>query len=151
VSEARLRRYEKWVSSAALFVALQVTTYLRVNTGVHGGVTLVALLAPFGVALLVQQWLRSRARAQLPPGDWRMLRWLNSALLLRDGWWTSPLQVGRAWLISGMAFGAVAFGVHRGDLGAAAFVGITYPGILLASSVWHFRHPPESRAQPVHG
>jgi hypothetical protein len=152
VSEARLKRYEKWVSAAALFVALQVTTNLQVDHGVHGGVGFyIALLAPFGAGLLVVQWLRSRARAQVPPGDWRVLGWLNSALLLREGWWNSPVQIERAWLISGVAIGAVAFGVYRGDLGTAAFVGITFPGIVLVSSVRHFRHPPECESQPVHG
>ena len=152
MSETRLKRYEKWVSAAALFVALQVTTNLQVDHGVHPGIAFfLVLLAPFGAGLLVVQWLRSRARAQVPPGDWRVLRWLNSALLLRDGWWNSPLQIGRAWLISGVAIGAVAYGVYSGDLGTAAFVGITFPGIVLVSSVWHFRHPPEGESQPVPG
>jgi hypothetical protein len=151
VGEARLRRYQKWLASAALFVALQVTTY-QIQHGEHGTVAYyLALFAPFVVALIAQQWLRSRARAQVPRTDWRVLRWLNSALLLRDGWWSSPMQTARAWLISAVAIGALALVLYPGDLGTAAFVGVTFPGIVLVSSVWHFRHPPESEPQPLHG
>lgn len=139
MSEARLRRYEKWVIAAAFFVSVQVTGYLENMHRVHGG-----------VGLLVQQWMRRRARTQGLPGHLRVLRWLNAALLLHDGWWSSPVQIARAWLISGVAIGAVAFAVY-GEVGTATFVGITFPALVLAGSVWHFRHPPESESQPVPG
>jgi len=147
VTEARLRRYERWTNAAALFVALQVTGF-EMNHGIFGGlVYYVSLLTPFGVAIVVDRWFRARAREQRSV-DWRAFAWLRSALMLREEWWNSRRQIARAWLLIGLVLGGIALAVYR-DVPTAAFVGAVYPGVILLASVWHFRHPPDSNPLPV--
>jgi hypothetical protein len=151
VSEARLRRYQRWVNGVALFVSLDLTTSLIVQ-GEHGSIVYyVALFTPFVVGAAFNYWLRVRSRTEGPVRDlgW-VWRWVRAPLMLRDHWWTSPTQIVRAWLISGVATSACAFAVYR-DLPTSAFVGIVYPAIVLGVSVRHFRHPPDSDPPPPAG
>ena len=107
VTEARLRRYERWTNAAALFVALQVTGF-EMNHGIFGGVVYyVSLLTPFGVAIVVDRWFRARAREHRWL-DWRAFAWLRSALMLREEWWNSRRQIARAWLLIGLVLGGIA-------------------------------------------